>query len=88
MFAMYQQHQFGVAPETCDPQTEFFDPATQTCQKFPASATATPIPPTVTPVTPTPAVPFFKKPGFWIAVAGVAAVGTGIFIFTRKPKVA
>ena len=65
----------GVAPETCDPNTEFFDPATQTCIKFDAAdATAPGI---------AVAVPFYKKPLFWVAIVGVIATGGGALAFAR-----
>ncbi len=99
---------FGVAPETCDPNTEFFDRDTQTCQKFdavaatPAATTpgAAPTPivtapaPTPTPIVPpaaaAAAVPFFKKPMFWVIVGGVAVVGGGAFAIKRmrRPRAA
>jgi hypothetical protein len=35
---MLAYYQLGAAPETCDPKTAFFDPATQACVKFDAAA--------------------------------------------------
>jgi hypothetical protein len=72
---------FGVAPETCDPNTEFFDRDTQTCQKFDAVATApAATAPGAAPVVTTPATPV-KTPTPIVPPAAAAAAVP----FFKKP---